>query len=118
MIFVWIGLMLVAEIIASTSQVLLKKSAQKNYSSIVREYLNVLVISGYMLLVLSMALSIFCYDDTRLGYMGVVVMEPVGYIFVMIMSRIFFKEGFTKRKIIGMIFILSGIAIFNILGGM
>ena len=54
--------MLLAELIASTSQVLLKKSAEKNYPNIVREYLNALVIGGYMLLVLSMVISIFCYD--------------------------------------------------------
>lgn len=106
--------MLLAELIASTSQVLLKKSAEKNYPNIVREYLNALVIGGYMLLVLSMVISIFCYDG--LGYMGVVVMEPVGYIIVMIMSRIFFKEKISARKLVGVVLILSGIAVFNILG--
>ena len=114
MINVFFFLMLLAELIASTSQVLLKKSAEKNYPNIVREYLNALVIGGYMLLVLSMVISIFCYDG--LGYMGVVVMEPVGYIIVMIMSRIFFKEKISARKLVGVVLILSGIAVFNILG--
>ncbi len=109
--------MLLAELIASTSQVLLKKSAEKNYPNIVREYLNALVIGGYMLLVLSMVISIFCYDEKKaLGYMGVVVMEPVGYIIVMIMSRIFFKEKISARKLVGVVLILSGIAVFNVLG--
>ena len=114
MINVFFFLMLLAELIASTSQVLLKKSAEKNYPNIVREYLNALVIGGYMLLVLSMVISIFCYDG--LGYMGVVVMEPVGYIIVMIMSRIFFKEKISARKLVGVVLILSGIAVFNVLG--
>ncbi|SFU87423.1 multidrug ABC transporter [Butyrivibrio sp. INlla21] len=109
-------LMLLAELIASTSQVLLKKSAEKNYPNIIREYLNALVIGGYMLLVLSMVISIFCYDEKALGYMGVVVMEPVGYIIVMIMSRIFFKEKISARKLVGVVLILSGIAVFNLLG--
>lgn len=108
-------LMLLAELIASTSQVLLKKSAEKKYPSVIREYLNALVIFGYGLLVLSMGISICCYGG--LGYMGVVVMEPVGYIIVMIMSRIVFKEKVTPRKIVGMIFILGGIAVFYALGG-
>lgn len=112
--YTFFALMLLAEIIASSSQVLLKKSATRNYKSVIAEYLNFLVIGGYGLLVLSMVISIFCYDG--LGYMGVVVMEPVGYIFVMIMSRIFFKEGFTVRKIIGMVLILSGIAVFYAFG--
>ena len=107
-------LMLLAELIASTSQVLLKKSAERNYPSIIREYLNVLVIGGYALLMISMVISIFCYDG--LGYMGVVVMEPVGYIIVMIMSRIFSKEKVSARKLFGVFLILSGIAVFNLLG--
>ena len=106
--------MILAELIASTSQMLLKKSAEKEYPSFIREYLNVLVISGYGLLVVSMIITIFCYDG--LGYMGVVVMEPIGYIIVMFMSRIFFKEKFTPRKLIGMVLILGGITVFYALG--
>lgn len=107
-------LMLILETIASTSQVLLKKSAQKEYPSFIREYLNVLVIGGYGLLVLSMVISIFCYSG--LGYMGVVVMEPIAYIIVMFMSRVIFKEKITPRKIAGMILIIGGIAAFYLLG--
>ncbi len=103
-------LMILAEIIASSSQMLLKKSAQKEYPSFIREYLNVLVIGGYGLLVVSMIITIFCYDG--LGYMGVVVMEPISYILVMVMARIFFNEKITTKKVIGMCFIVAGIAVF------
>ena len=65
-------IMIFGELLASVSQVLLKKSSQKEYPSFIREYLNVLVIGGYGLLVLSMIVGIFCYKG--LGYMGVVVM--------------------------------------------
>ena len=37
MIF-YIVLMVIAELIASSSQILLKKSAQKHYSNVIREY--------------------------------------------------------------------------------
>ena len=107
-------LMILAELIASTSQILLKKSAQKEYPSFIREYLNVLVIGGYGLLMVSMVISIFCYDG--LGYMGVVVMEPLGYIIVMFLSRLVFKEKFTPRKLVGMFLILGGIAVFYMAG--
>ncbi len=106
--------MILAELIASTSQILLKKSAEKEYPSFIREYLNVLVIGGYGMLMISMIISIFCYDG--LGYMGVVVMEPLGYIIVMFLSRLVFKEKFTIRKLIGMVLILGGIAVFYGLG--
>ncbi|MBE5826501.1 MAG: multidrug ABC transporter [Butyrivibrio sp.] len=114
MINVFFIIMIFAELLASTSQILLKKSAQKEYPSFIKEYLNILVIGGYGLLVLSMVLSIFCYGG--LGYMGVVVMEPMAYIMVMILSRIVFKEKITIRKVAGVVLILAGIIVFYTLG--
>ena len=47
-------LLLVASVIvASLSQILLKKSASKTYTSVIREYLNAYVIIGYGMMVLS-----------------------------------------------------------------
>ncbi len=114
MINAFFFLVLMAEFLASSSHILLKKSATIKYSSFIREYLNPWVICGYGLLFLSMVLTVFCYDG--LGYMGVVVLEPINYVLVMILSRIFFKEKFTKRKLIGMGFIVLGIMIFYGLG--
>lgn len=106
----YILLMLLSELIASSSQILLKISAGKKYPNIIREYLNVLVIGGYVMLAVSMLITILCYGS--LGYMNVVVMEPVGYILVMFLSRMVFKEKITVRKIAGMALILSGIFVF------
>ena len=103
-------LMIIAELIASSSQILLKKSAGRKYSSFLKLYLNILVIAGYGMLAVSMLISIICYGG--LGYMNVVVMEPIGYILVMFMSRIVFKEKITPRKICGMILLLAGILVF------
>jgi len=103
-------LMLLSELIASTSQILLKKSAEKSYSSAIREYLNFFVIGGYSLLMVSMVISLFCYNG--LGYMGTVVMEPISYVIVMFMSRAVFKEKITVRKMVGMSLIVCGIAVF------
>lgn len=114
MINVFFLLMILAEIIASTSQVLLKISAGKQYPSFIREYLNAFVIGGYALLVISMVITIFCYNG--LGYMGTVVMEPMAYIIVMFMSRVIFKEKIVPSKIIGMTLIIAGIAVFYLLG--
>ena len=104
--------MIFVELLASVSQVLLKKSAQKEYPSRIREYLNALVIGGYGLLVLSMIIGIFCYK--HLGYMGTVILEPVAYILVMFLSRLVFGEKITTRKIIGMCLIIGGIIVFNL----
>ena len=107
-------LMLFSLLIASTSQVLLKMGAQREYPNIIREYLNPFVIGGYGLLMVSMVLAIVCYSG--LGYLGTVVMEPISYIIVMILSRIIFREKITLNKILGMALIIGGIAVFYLLG--
>ena len=44
--------------------------------------------------------------------MYVVIMEPIGYIIVMFLSRIIFKEKITRNKIFGMVMIILGILVF------
>ncbi len=109
----FILLMLLGQLIASISQILLKKSSQKEYPNFIRQYLNILVIAGYGLLVVSMLIAIICYG--HMPYMYVVIIEPVGYIMVMLLSRFFFKEKITGNKILGMMLILAGIGVFYLL---
>ena len=109
----FIILALLGQLIASISQMLLKKSSQKEYPNFIRQYLNVLVIMGYGLLVVSMFIAIVCYG--HMPYMYVVILEPVGYIMVMFLSRMLFAEKITKNKIIGMLLILSGICVFYLI---
>ena len=109
----FIILALLGQLIASVSQMLLKKSSQKEYSSFIRQYLNVLVIGGYGLLVISMFVAIVCYG--HMPYMYVVIIEPVGYILVMLLSRIIFKEKVTRNKLFGMMMIICGILVFYLL---
>ena len=52
-------LLLVA--VAAFSQILLKKSAQKTYPNVIREYLNVYVITGYAMMVASTLLTVAAY---------------------------------------------------------
>ena len=61
--------------IASFSQVLLKMGAGKKYSSKIREYLNLYVISGYGMLFISMILTILAYS--HLSFLSVPVVEAV-----------------------------------------
>ncbi|MBE5844863.1 MAG: multidrug ABC transporter [Butyrivibrio sp.] len=106
-------LMLLGQLIASISQMLLKRSSQKEYPNFIRQYLNILVIGGYGLLVVSLLIAIICYG--HMPYMYVVIIEPVGYIMVMLLSRFFFKEKITGNKILGMMLILAGIGVFYLL---
>ncbi|MBR5596917.1 MAG: multidrug ABC transporter [Lachnospiraceae bacterium] len=96
--------------IASFSQVLLKMGAGKTYASKIREYLNFFVITGYGMLFLSMVLTIVAYS--HLSYLSVPVVEAVGYVLVPVLSYFIFKEKLSKRKILGIVFILAGIIIY------
>ena len=100
-----------AVVISAFSQILLKKSAQKTYSSAIREYLNVYVICGYGLMFVSMLLPIFAYRF-GLDYKEAPVIESVAPALVMILSFFFFNEKLTKRKIIGNLLVFAGLLIF------
>lgn len=103
-------LLFASVIIASFSQILLKKSAQKKHDSLIKEYLNVNVIVGYGMMVVTTLLTIMAYKG--LDYKNGPIIESLGYILVMFLSLIFFGEKITKKKLLGNILILLGIYIF------
>jgi len=105
-------LIIFSVIIASTSQILLKIGAEKHYDTFIKQYLNPYVIIGYGMTFLSMILTILSYRG--LEYKIVPLMESLGYIMVMFLSRLFFKEKLTTKKILGTAFILIGIVVYNI----
>ena len=104
--------MICAVIVSSFSQILLKKSARRTYASFIKEYLNPYVIVGYGMMVVSTLLIIAAYRG--LGYKNGPIIESLGYILVMILSYLFFKEKVGKRKILGYALILLGVVVFYI----
>ena len=109
MIKYWLA-MFGAVALSAASQMLLKKAAKTDYSNPVREYLNVWVIGGYGLLVLSM-LSVV-YACRGLEMKNVPVIEALGFPLVMVLGRIFYGEKLTRNKLIGMGLIMLGVAVF------
>lgn len=104
-------LFLVASVVvASFSQILLKKSAAKKYDNVIKEYLNPYVIIGYAMMVGTTVLTILAYHGIE--YKNGPVIESLGYILIMILSFFFFKEPITKRKVFGNALILLGIIVF------
>ncbi|MDO4514597.1 MAG: EamA family transporter [Lachnospiraceae bacterium] len=97
-------------VIAAFSQLLLKASANRPHASFMREYLNPFVIGGYGLLVVSMLLTIGAFRG--LAYKNGPVIESLGYVLVMLLSRLFFKERLTRRKLAGTALIIAGILVF------
>lgn len=99
--------------IAAFSQMLLKKSAMMEHKSVIREYLNWLVIVGYGMMFAGMILGIIGYGKGVAVKSGS-VMETLGNVWVVFLSWLFFKEPITKKKIIGNLLIIAGIIIFNL----
>lgn len=98
--------------VSSISQVLLKKSALKTYNTVVREYLNPYVISGYGLLFLSMLLTIYAYSGME--YKNGPVIESLGNVMVLVLGYFVFGERISVRKMAGIACIMAGIAVFHI----
>lgn len=99
-------------LVASFSQLLLKKGAQGQYDSFLKQYLNPWVISGYILLFGSVFLTIL--GLRTLSYMNAPVVEALGYVLVPILSAVFFHEKITLRKSVGIGCIVAGMIIFYI----
>ena len=109
MIF-YIAILIFSVFISAFSQVLLKKSALKTYSSFLREYLNIYVIPAYAIYFLAVFLDLLALRKVPVSF--VPVAEASSYVFVLIFGKIFFDEQFSKRKILAMILIMTGIVVF------
>ena len=106
----YILLLVSSVIVASLSQILLKKSAMKTYTSFIKEYINPYVIIGYIMMVASTVLTVLAYRGV--DYKNGPVIDSLGFLLVMVWSRLFFCEKITKRKLMGNILILLGIIVF------
>ena len=104
--------MLLAVLLSSFSQILLKKSARSKHNSIIKEYLNIYVIGGYGMMLISTLLIIWAYQ--RLEYKNGPIIESLGFILVMVLSYLFFRERVGLRKILGYTLILFGVIVFYI----
>ena len=89
---------------------LLKKGASMGYDGVIRQYLNPWVISGYGCMVLTTLSVIYAYRGVE--YKNGVIVEALGYFLVMILSRLFFGEKITKKKLAGNLIILAGVLVF------
>lgn len=106
------GLLLLGVFISAISQVLLKKAAQKEYTSVVKEYLNPLVIIAYSIFALSTLLSIYAYKVVPLS-MGP-MLEATSYVYVTFFGVKIFREKMNIKKWLALGLIIGGIIIYSI----
>ena len=100
--------------IGTVSQVMLKKAAQREYPSRIREYFNPLVITAYFIFLGTTLISVFAYKVIPLS-MGP-ILESTGYIYATIFGVLIFKEQVNRRQLVGLGLILLGIAVYALAG--
>lgn len=110
MINVYVLIMFISVSASSVSQLLLKKSSMKKHASIIKEYLNPLVICGYAILFLSMLMAIYAYSGTE--YKNGPVAESFGNVAALVLGYVFLKEKISLKKLVGIGCIIAGIVIF------
>ena len=98
--------------LSSFSQILLKKSAQKEKKSIIQEYINPYVIGGYAITAICMILTIIAYRGMPFKYGA--VLESLTYLYIMVLSKLLLGEKLTRKKIIGNIIIVIGVIILSL----
>lgn len=100
--------------VSAISQVMLKKAAMKKYDSVIKEYLNPLVIIAYIIFFGTTFLSIMAYKVVPLS-MGP-ILEATSYIYVTIFGVTIFKEKINGKKLLALAFIIGGIVVYALFG--
>lgn len=109
---IYIVLFIVSVFVSSVSQIILKSSANTEYTSKFKEYFNAKVIIAYSMFFISSFLTLYAYKGVP--YSLGPILESLGYIFVTILGFLILKEKVSRSKIIGLCVIILGIIIFNI----
>ncbi len=104
-------LVVISTLMGAASQMMLKRSAQQRYSSWWREYINIWVISGYTIMVLSLLINL------RAIHIGVLaqevsIIECINYLLIPLGAWWIFKEPITRRKALAIGVIIVGVIVF------
>lgn len=111
-VFIYALIYVAGVLISAFAQVLLKKSADTEKQSLIKEYLNVKTICSYLIFFIATVCSVFAYKYLPLSYGP--ILGTLEYIFVAVLSYIFLKEKIKKKKLIGLLIVLAGVFIYSI----
>ena len=104
------ALNLLGVFVSAVSQVMLKKSASREHGSVVKEYLNPLVVFAYVLFVGATFFSVLSYKGIPLS-MGP-VLDATGYLWVTLFGVTIFHERMNAKKLLALALIVCGIVIY------
>ena len=96
---------------AAGAQMLLKQGAKKQYPTLIGQYLNSWVFGGYAVMGCSLLLNVFCLGH-GVQVKEISIIESLSYLFVPVLSFIFFKEKITWGKAGAIAIIMTGVAVF------
>ena len=82
--------------ISAIAQIILKKSAGKEYESKIREYLNPYVIIAYAIFFGATFCTIYAYKGVPLSFGPILAASE--YVFVAVLSKLFLKENINLKK--------------------
>jgi len=105
----YIILLFILVFISSFSQILFKQNALKQHASLTREYINIQVIGAYFIYAVTVIISIWLLKYIELSTFTVI--ETTSYVYILILSRIFFNETISVRKTVATALIISGVII-------
>lgn len=111
-VLIYSGIYILGVIISALAQILLKKSADVERESKLKEYLNFKTIFAYGIFFGATLCTVFAYKYVPLS-MGP-ILGTTEYVFVAILSYWLLKEKISKKKLIGLITIVLGVLIFSI----
>ena len=100
--------------LSSCTQIVLKKSASQQRSGI-HVYFNKTVIISNVIFVGITLVAVVLYRYIQLS--TATLLNSASYVFVLVLSAIFLKEKISKRKVVGITFILAGVAVYAVLDG-
>lgn len=98
--------------ISAIAQIILKKSAGKEYESKIREYLNPYVIIAYAIFFGATFCTIYAYKGVPLSFGPILAASE--YVFVAVLSKLFLKEKINLKKFIGLSIIIAGIIVYSL----
>lgn len=93
------------------SQLLLKKSADKEHRGLIREMLTWRVLVAYAIFFGSLLINITAMSK-GVNLKELPILESLGYIFVPVLSCLVLKEKLTRPVIVSMCLIIAGVVIF------
>lgn len=107
----FIVLVILAVFASALGQMALKHGAMAPARGLLRQYLNPWVICGYAILAVALLTNVFCLSRGVLVNQ-IAALESLGYLFVPLLARFFFRESFTPRKIAATAVIMAGVLVF------